>query len=121
MAGTLAVYPGNQPTWRREGPFYNVKIDTAESGREVRTVWGDPPVARYRYTGEMILQASANEIAAVVALINDNLGEAGNFSMTDPVTKSSVTVRMDGPLSLSQYQGVDGWWKASIVCWSVIT
>ena len=115
------TYGGDQPTWRREGPIYRVKIDTAESGIEVRTVWGDPPVARYRYIGELILQASLSEVTNLVATVDDAYGSADSFNIADPGTGATVAVRMDGPLVLSQYRGVTGWWSASITCISVVT
>ena len=118
MSGSLGTFGGLQPTVTREGPIYNVKVDTAESGIEVRTIYGTTP--RYRYNVEIVLQGSLGEISTVVNLINANYGQGDHFTMTDPVTNGTVTVRMDGNLKLSQHQGIAGWWKASMTTITVI-
>ena len=82
MSGSLGTFAGFQPTVTREGPIYTVSIDEAESGAEVRTVYGTSP--RYRYRMEIILQG-ATEVGTMDTLIRNNYGEGGNFTITDPV------------------------------------
>jgi hypothetical protein len=117
----LATYTGQQPNWTREGPIYPVQIDVAESGHEIRTVWGTTP--RYRYQAEIVLQGLASQVAAVVTLIN-GLHESGHtFTIVDPVDpvgRAAIPVRLENPLSLSPYRGVPGWYQAKFVAVTVV-
>ncbi len=117
MSGALPTFAGFQPTVTREGPIYHVEIDEAESGAEVRTVYGTSP--KYRYRMEIILQG-ATEVASLDTLVQDNYGEGGNFTITDPVVGGTVTVRMEGNLSLTQYERISTWWLARMSFLSVV-
>lgn len=118
MSGSLGTFVGFQPTVTREGPFYPVQVDEAESGVEVRTVYSTSP--RYRYRIEIILK-DATDVSSLDTLIRNNYGEGGNFTITDPVSGSTVTVRMEGNLSLTQYERISTWWMARFSCVQVLT
>jgi hypothetical protein len=121
VAGTLSVYPGLQVKTTRE-TIFGVKVDTAQSGREVRTVWGTSP--RYKYRMQIVLRdelTGGSEVAEVVDLINDNYGSGDNFDITDPVTGTTVAVRLTAPLRIEQYRDINSWWIATIECISVLT
>jgi hypothetical protein len=118
MSGSLGTFVGFQPTVAREGPIYNVDVDEAQSGVEVRTVWGTSP--RYRYRMEIILK-DATDVSNLDTLVKNNYGEGGNFTITDPVAGGTVTVRMEGNLSLSQYERVSTWWMARMTFISVLS
>ncbi len=118
MSGSLGTFAGFQPTVTREGPIYTVVVDQAESGMEVRTVYGTSP--RYRYQMEIILQGST-EVGTMDTLIRNNYGEGGNFTITDPVVGGTVTVRMEGNLSLTEHGGISTWWLARMTFISVLT
>lgn len=118
MSGSLGTFVGFQPTVTREGPIYRVDVDEAESGVEVRTVWGTSP--RYRYRLEIVLKDST-DVSNLTTLVSNNYGEGGNFTITDPVSGSTVTVRMDGNLSLTQYERISTWWMARFSCVTVLS
>ena len=121
MAGAFPTFAGVQPTPVREGPLYQVKIDTGVSGFEVRTVLGESSGRRYRYKMEVILQAALDEVTDFLDFVDDQYGSGDSFTITDPVDgTASVAVRFDGPPTLTQYQGIDGWWRASFSLTSVI-
>jgi hypothetical protein len=118
MSGSLGTFAGFQPTVTREGPIYNVDVDEAESGIEVRTVWGTSP--RYRYQVEIVLM-NTTEVGTLDTLVKNNYGEGGNFTITDPIVGGTVTVRMEGNLSLAQYEGFSTWWMARMTFISVLS
>jgi hypothetical protein len=123
----LVTYAGQQPNWTREGPIYPVDIAQAESGHEVRTVWGP---SRYRYRGEIILQGLSSQVAAVVTLINGAHEKGHTFTIVDPVDptgRAAIPVRLESPLSITPYQGMrgtggtTGWFTAKFTAITVVT
>ena len=121
MAGAFPTFAGIQPTYIREGPFYTVKIDQGVSGFEVRTVMGEAHGARYRYKVEIILQDALDEVGDFIDFVDLQYGSGDSFTMDDPIDGVNRAIRFEGPPSLTQHQGVDGWWKASMNLVSVIT
>lgn len=120
MGGAFPTFSGVQPTPQREGPLYQVKVDTGVSGFEVRTVMGESHGARYRYQMEIILQDDLDEVGDFIDFVDTQLGSGDSFTITDPVTgTANVAVRFDGPPTLTQHGGIDGWWKASFSLVSV--
>jgi hypothetical protein len=121
MSGTFPAFAALQPTPLREGPLYQVKADIGLSGVEVRTVMGESSGARYRYRLEIILQNALGEVDDFIDFVDLQYGSGDSFDFTDWIDGTARVGRFDGAPSLTQYQGVDGWWKASMAIYSVIT
>jgi hypothetical protein len=121
MAGSFPTFTGTQPTYTREGPLYTVKVDQGASGFEVRTVMGESHGARYRYKVEIILRNELGEVTDFIDHVDAQYGSGDSFTMDDPIDGVNRGVRFEGPPSLTQHQGVDGWWKATMNLVSVIT
>lgn len=121
MAGAFPTFAGVQATPVREGPLYQVKVDAGKSGFEVRTVMGEAHGARYRYQMEIVLQDALGEVADFIDFVDTQLGSGDSFTITDQITgTANVNVRFDGPPTLKQEQGADGWWRASFTLVSVV-
>jgi hypothetical protein len=114
---TLADYDGLQVESTRE-TVYRVKVDQAQNGVEVRTVWNTSP--RYRYRVRIVAQEVNDEATDLATFIEDQYGSGDSFTLVnDPVTGTSATVRFESPPRFEQYR-IDGWWAVTLEMISVL-
>ena len=70
----LSDYPGLSPKLTRE-PYYDVKIQEAISGKEIRSTWWASPRWRHKLTAEsLLINANTDELRALVGFFHAHFG-----------------------------------------------
>ncbi|MEI6226316.1 MAG: DUF2460 domain-containing protein [Deltaproteobacteria bacterium] len=100
----VTTFPSNLPGQIQElwGSSYRTTTLEAISGKEVRVSWRSNPRRRFRVKFDFLRDdtncpapnAAYTEVSLLQAFLNDMKGSFNSFSITDPISAASVTVRM---------------------------
>jgi hypothetical protein len=80
---SLADYPGLSPRITR-APYYDVRIQEAVSGKEMRSTWWGSPRTRYTLTCDSLrVQADLDELRSIVGFFHAHAGSLDSFLLDD--------------------------------------